>query len=198
MREWQKRTVHGKRRKVKNAKQNEKSINGYENKDGRLSLSLSCCQPSHNPLPLTREAITISQVEIKIPCGTWVCVCVFICECVYSMRYSRLSKWFQAVYSLSSQNGSLWSKKEEKNLNLPSTPFPLPSFIFFPLKKSNSLNINCQAESWRSAYLFVMRLQKKSTHNPPLFGSSACVNLFLPFSAALSPPSSSSMEHIRL
>lgn len=50
------------------------------------------------------------------------------------------------------------------------------------------MNINCLAGSWRSAYLFVMRLQKKSTHNPCLFLSrfSCCLLLALIFALSKS------------
>lgn len=40
----------------------------------------------HNPLPFTEQAITISQVEIKIPCGMCVCMYLCVCACVYSKR----------------------------------------------------------------------------------------------------------------
>ncbi len=38
------------------------------------------------PFPLTEQAITISQVEIKIPRGMCVCMYVCVCVCVYSRR----------------------------------------------------------------------------------------------------------------
>lgn len=87
------------------------------------------------------------------------------------------------------------SGKESKSALQP--PFSLP-ISFFSLKKKNSLNINCLAESWRSAYLFI-RLQKKSTHNPFLFAFRlpALISISVLFIRS-PPPSSSPMEHIGL
>lgn len=77
------RTGTEKQKRKTGRKRNKLKINvSIIKKNNWLNWCVSICT-SCNPLPLTGEAITISQVEIKIH---MVCMCVWVCLCVYSMR----------------------------------------------------------------------------------------------------------------